>query len=250
MTFMKLRLLIVLALSLFGVGGCSKAKSPAYQIGIDPSFYPLTLGPQASFVFAFSDDLLTNISQMTHTDFIKVNLSWDNLIESLYLKKTDGVFSSASPNLINQTKYSFSEIFLKTGPVLIVPTQTGKISLNDLSGRIVAMGKTSEELELMKNYPEIQFVFYDSIVEALNKTVTGSYAACLIPILPAQAYIKDLYQQELLISSSPLTSQGLRLLTLKDQNPNLISAFNNGLLDVQKNGKMTELLVKWQIFQN
>jgi len=179
-----------------------------------------------------------------------VNLSWDNLIESLYLKKVDGVFSSASLNLINQTKYSFSDPILKTGPVLIVPMQTGKISLTDLSGRIVAMGKTQEELDLMRAYPDIQFVFYDSIVDALDKTVKGSFAACLIPILPANAYVKDLYQNELLISSSPLTDQGLRLLTLKDAHPKLIKTFNEGLLDVQKNGQITTLLTKWSLFQN
>jgi polar amino acid transport system substrate-binding protein len=247
---MKLRSLIFLVFALFSFQSCSKAKPPAYQIGIDPSFYPLALNEQATSVFAFSDELLTEISETTHTDFVKVNLSWDNLIESLYLKKVDGIFSSAPPNLINQTKYSFSETFLKTGPVLIVPLQPAAISLKDLSGRIVAMGKTSEELDLMKNYPEIQFVFYDSIVDALNKTASGSYAACLIPILPAHAYIKDLYQKELMISSSPLTSQGLRLLTLKDQHPNLIKTFNKGVLKAQKSGEVETLITKWSLFQN
>lgn len=247
---MKLRLFILLALTLFGLSSCSKSKSVDYQIGIDPSFYPLALNEQAASVFAFSDELLRHISHATKKDFRIINFNWDNLIEGLYLKKVDAVFSSAPLNLINQTKYSFSDLILKTGPVLIVPTQTGKISLKDLSGRIVAMGKTQEELDLMKAYPEIQFVFYDSLVDALEKTVQGSYAACLIPILPASAYLKDLFQNNLIISSSPLTDEGLRLLTLKDAHPKLLTTFNEGLLDAQKNGEMNTLLTKWSLFQN
>lgn len=246
---MKFRLFFLLLFSVFITQGCGKQEPKVYQIGIDQSFFPLNLSGEGINVFAFSTELLQEIANIQKTKLQRINLSWDNLVESLYLKKSDGIFSSAPPNLINNTKFSFSNPFLKTGPVLIVPIQTGKVSLEDLAGGIVAMGKTNDELDLMKNYPAVEFVFYDSFIDALDGVAQGKYTACLVPILPAHAFLKDLFQSSLMISSNVLTSGALRLVTIKDQDETLLKIFNDGLAELQKNGTYDALITKWSLFQ-
>ena len=246
---MKNRLFFLLLFSSFLMLACSKPKQEGYQVGIDPSFFPLSLAGQSINVFAFSNELLQEISHLKKTELKQVVLSWDNLIESLYLEKTDGVFSSAPPNLINNTKFSFSEPLLKTGPVLIIPEQATPLSLKDFSGGTVAMGKSNEELDLMKNYPNIQFVFYDSQIDALEGVVQGKYAACLVPILPAHSFLKDLYHGKLMISSEILTDGALRLITIKDKETKLIKIFNEGLAELKESGAYDALVTKWSLFQ-
>ncbi len=244
---MSLKYLILTILTLLSFQGCSKAEPEIYRVGIDPTFFPLQLIDQADNVFAFSCELLREISKVSKVELQEVQMSWDNLNECLQLNKTEGMFSAAPPNLINSTKYSFSETYLKTGPVLVLPKNSKETSLAALSSRIVAMGKTADELDLMQKFPDVEFVFYTTLIEALEGTAQGKYAACLIPTIPAHAYIKDLFQSELMIASEPITPQGIRLLTLKEKNGELITIFNEALAKLQKNGFYSDLLKKWSL---
>ena len=241
---------ILLLFFVFSLLGCTKKEETVYQIGIDESFFPLDLDGLGPNVYAFSSELIEEISKNSGTPLKQNRMSWDNLIESLYLKKNQGVLSIAPPNLINSTKFSFSKPYLMTGPVLIIPKGSNKTSLNDFAGRTIAMGKTNEEIDLIKNYPDVEFVYYQSYIEALEGTESGTYAACLIPILPAHAYTKDLFQNSLKIASSPLTDQALRLLTLKDMEDQLLTLFNKALTDLQKTDAYEGLLTKWSLYQN
>jgi ABC-type amino acid transport substrate-binding protein len=244
MRFFKI---IKLCLLVFLLNSCGKKTDDIFEIGIDPTFFPLTLNNEAVNILAYSNDLISEISKLEKFPMQKVMLSWDNLVEALYLEKVKGIFSSASPNLINNTKFSFSEPFLMTGPVLITQLGPTKLNISDFHGKVIAMGKTSEELDLLKENPEIEFVFYDSIVDGLEGVVSGKYNASLIPVLPATAYIKDLFQTQLMISSKPLTNQALRLLTIKDAEPKLMKAFDKGLKRLKDSGELKNLLIKWSL---
>jgi polar amino acid transport system substrate-binding protein len=241
--FKKLSLFSLLFLFL----ACSKSHEETYEIGIDPTFFPLALDQEAVQVFAFATDVLNEISALEKTPFSKVILSWDNLIESLYLEKTRGVLSSAPPNLINKSKFSFSDPILMTGPVLVTQLNSQKTNLKDYKSFVVAMGKSSEELDLMKEYPDIEFVFYDSIIDGLEGVQTQKYNAALIPSLQANAYIRDLFQNSLKISSFVLTDQAIRLLTLKDKEIKLLEKFDKGLKRLHENGRLKDLLFKWSL---
>ena len=241
---------IFLLISIFSCFfGCSKSTPVVYQVGVDHSFFPLNLGEQTLNVFAFTDELFSEISKIKNIELNRILFSWDNLIEGLYLEKTVAITSPAPPNLINDTKYFFSDPYIYTGPVLVTPLSVTSISLESLSGRTVAMGKSPEELDLMQRYPEVEFIIYDSLVDALNSVSKGEYAAALIPILQANTYIRDLYSDSLEISSNVLTTQAIRLMSLKASETQLIKTFNEGLIEVKKNGTYTALLTKWSLSQ-
>ncbi len=244
---MRLRIFALLLVCLLGCGKTPPSK--VYQIGVDPSFFPLVLKEQEVYVIAFTNDLLHEISVDQHVEFQKIPMSWDNLVDGLYRGNYQAILSSAVPNLINSARYSFSEPILKTGVVLVVPLQEKKISLAALSNQLVAMGRDPEEIDLMKNYPDVDFTFYTTPVKALEGVATGKFAGALIPTLTAHAYVKDLFQNELMIASDVLTPQALRLVTLKNEATPLITLFNQGLLDLQKTGAYPALLSKWALPQ-
>src|SRR3990167_4607103 len=146
---MRLPLFALLFLCFFG---CGKTPSKVYQIGLDPSFFPLVLKEQEVNVFAFTSDLLREISTDQRVEFAKVTMSWDNLVDGLHRNIYQAILSFAVPNLLNSAKYSFSKPILMTGPVLVVAKGATMLSLEALSGQLVAMGRDPEEIDLIKNY--------------------------------------------------------------------------------------------------
>lgn len=237
--------LLASCLSLLFAGGCGRKHSKTYRIGIDPLFFPLDFKKQTINVFAFSTELLQEISRTQNLHFTRVNMSWDNLLEGLCEQRYDAILSSLPPNLINRTNYAFSEPYLKTGPVLVVPKTDKKVTLEDLSKRILAIEKSDSLLELMSKYPDVSIVFYTQIVPVLEDVSRGRFDGALVPALPATAFVKDIFNKSLSITTETLTSEGLRLVTLKEDQKFLISEFNAGLEKLIANGTYDRLLDKW-----
>lgn len=231
------------------LGGCGKKPPKRFQIGVDPSFFPLELDLQAARVYAFTSELLREISQAKNIELVRINQSWDNLIDGLERGRYQGAFSIASPNLINNTRFSFSDPYLNVGPVLVVPKEFAPTSLDRFSGQVVAMEKSDPLLELMTHYPNVEFLFYDSVPQTLENIAHGRIHGGLIPILLASAYVRDLFHDSLTISSGVLTNQAIRLITKKGENKELIALFNEGLREVHKNGVYQKLLDKWNLSQ-
>ena len=176
-----------------------------------------------------------------------MNTNWDSLFDGLKSKQYQAVLSSLYPYNFNQELYNFSDPFLEIGPVLVLPLQAPKLSLKDLSGKAVGILEGSPDVLLLEKDPSILIRNYISAPVALNALVSGEIEAALIPILTASSYVDHIYFKKLKIGSPPLTDEGLRLITLKGDNVQLIEKFNQALHSLKKNGELEKLLLKWNI---
>ncbi|MBS0586117.1 MAG: amino acid ABC transporter substrate-binding protein [Verrucomicrobia bacterium] len=229
---------------------CSKKEERAtYTIGIDPTFFPLEMLEGRGDLLGFVSELFQEVGKKQNVRFLRVMMSWDNLLEGLQLERYDAVLSVARPNVINKKKYEFSNPLFYTGPILITPVEKGKITLHDLAGKVVMIEKTSSNLELLSAYPNIIPQFYDSIPEALESTVQGKCAACLVPVLEGALYVRDLYSNRLATQRPVLSNDALRVLTLAHKNSSLVTTFNDGLSEIKTSGIFEELLSKWSLPQ-
>jgi ABC-type amino acid transport substrate-binding protein len=227
--------------------GCSKPVK-TYIIGVDPSFFPLALTGLTPRVFAFTNELLQEISKVKRVQLVRKTFSWDNLVESLRLKQCDAILSSIPPTLITESKYAFSKPYLHTGVVLVVQKDLMKTTLKDLKGKMIAMGKTDAQIELISKYPGVQTIFYNDLVPTLEYVAGGWYQGALVPVLQASAYTRDIFQNTLAISQeNVLTNEGVRLITLKGCSPELVELFNSGLEDLIRSGVYDALLKKWRL---
>jgi polar amino acid transport system substrate-binding protein len=241
-------LLSLFLLFLFSLGGCSTSTPrQTYSIGIDASFFPLQLKEGRGDLLGFLSELLEEMGKRQGVRFVRVLMSWDNLLEGLKQERYQGAFSVAAPSVVNKTKYAFSDPLFFTGPILITRTQNPKVTLADLQGKAIALEKNEASIELLSRYPSILPEFYDSIPEALEGTASGKYAACLVPVLEGAAYVHNLYHGRLAISSPVLTSDALRLLTLSGTNLAVLTLFNEGLAQLKSSGTFEELLTKWSL---
>ncbi|MCI5051511.1 MAG: transporter substrate-binding domain-containing protein [Simkaniaceae bacterium] len=226
--------------------GCSGSKKQ-YRVGVDPSWFPLDLEKKELNVLGFVDDMLQQMTKEGSVAYEKVPLSWDDLIFSLNSDKCDAIFSSMQPMVSNEKKYSFSDIMLETGPVLVVAKSSRVNSLSDLSNASVAVEAHSRSSNLLDRYPDLIPQNYTSIPSALDRVVDGTYQAAIVPRVLAVNYINDLYKSELKIAGRPILQEGIRLVTLKNAHPRLIKSFNKSLKQMKRSGEYQHLVAKWGV---
>lgn len=232
----------------FFFASCSSSKRATFRIGIDSSWSPLNLEAFQPYVNGYTEDLLLEIARYAGVEWVKVETNWDTLLEGLQEKTYDAVLTSMPAYSFNQVKYDFSQNFLDLGPVLIVPVNAKSNDLTKLSNEVVGIMKEDPAFLLLQNYPEIIVRKYETIPDLLNGVVTGSLEGALLDRLVANSYIRDLYAEQLKISTEPLTNAGLHMVSLKGQKKHLIDLFNHAFSQLEKQKKIRDLQKKWQLY--
>jgi|SRR3989338_1369218 len=244
----QLRSLFVLLMIL--LGSCMGAKrQPLYRVGIDPDFKTLELNGMEDNVYAFCNELFQEASHLEKVRFLFVITSWDILELGLEKREYQAMVSGRSSSLRRYESYDYSSLFLPTGTVLVVSKASEAKSLDDLSGKIVAVIEGSKGELLLESHPAIVIRSFPSIPLALNALEGKEADGALIPNLFAQHYVSGLFQKSLKIAGPPLTETGLRLIAPKERSPELLALFNRALKALQKEGKLEKLQRKWDLLK-
>jgi ABC-type amino acid transport substrate-binding protein len=215
------------------------------MIAIDPAFYSIEALGREKNILGFLTDLVYEISEKTKMPLSIESVNWNTLFSGLQEEEYQGVFSGMPPYNFTENTYSFSSVFLKTGPVLVIPVKSPYSSLSKLNGREVGFIRGSGNDLLIEKYPGIIIRPYESIPKMLNDMATGAIDAALVGILPALGYCNDLFQGTLKVVSEPMTEAGLRLITLKNAQPAMMNTFDRELKKMQDDGTLSKLMQKW-----
>lgn len=240
------RYFVILFLPLFM--GCGKAKSNFdYKIALDPSWYSLALPGQESNLTAFTCELLEALSKIERISIGIYQKSWNNLVWDLQEGEYDAICTTMQPYIFYEKLYTFSDLYLMTGPVLVTSIKSPYTSLSQFSDLELGIQEGSNGAVLLEKYPRIIQRTYNSIPAALLDLQKGAIQGALIDILAAKAYTQDLFQGQLKISSPILVQEGIRLVGLKPSSEKLMQIFNRGLIRLKKNGTYTILAKKWNL---
>ncbi|MCH9630976.1 MAG: L-cystine-binding protein FliY [Chlamydiia bacterium] len=233
--------------ALFCITSCSSVPSTGYTIALDPSWFPLDMPQKEPYILAFTKELLQKIGEKKGVHLNRITVSWDNLLEGLNKKDYQGVFSMMEPYLFNLEKYDFSDVYLQTGPVVVMREAATKSEAKKLYEKEIAVFSANQENLLMQMYPDSIVRMYDSIPKALMDVATGVLDGALVEHLDAVSYVTDVYSSQLKIVSKPLTDEGIKLLTLANENKELVKIFNEGLHDLVRDGDYKDLAKKWHL---
>jgi ABC-type amino acid transport substrate-binding protein len=214
---------------------------------MDPQWHALPIDGKDSNITGFSTDLLQEIGRIEKINFVKVSVSWDQVIPGLIKKNYEAILYSMTPYIFNQNQFDFSDLYLRTGPVLVVPTASRISSLSQLSGKEIAVLPDSPGELILEKYPGVIIRHYDSVPQAFNDILKGTIDGAIADILTASSYCQDIYQGQLMIATPTLDDAGLRMMTLHQAAPDLIEGFNEGLEKLKKNGTYAKLLKKWSL---
>lgn len=238
---------IIFLLSLLGCSAV-KEKGPLIRIGVDPDWYSADLGRQTSYMNGFTEELLLEIASMIPVRFERLNANWDSLYDGLRKKSYDAVLSALMPYEFNRAQYDFSESFISLGAVLIVPAGSKILGLQDMGGKRIGLIQGDEAAVLLQPYPSVLVSdVYTSTPQLLEAVTAGNVQGALLNRIPAANYLEDLFSGKLQIASSPLTEQGIRLLTIKGLHPKFLSQWNECMNTLEKEGKLSKMRAKWQL---
>lgn len=231
--------LLVLALLLLEGGCFTPAKK--VTVGRDLTWFPYSFGLFSPNINAFVNAVATEVGHKERLNINVVNLDWIALTETLREGKTDGAFTTLMPNFNNIDDYEFSEPLLLTGPVLVVRRDSPFKDFQSLKGRKIGVYLFDWSSSVAQKIPEVIIASYEHIPTACEDLVFEKYDALLVPALDANNLIHSVYEKQLQIVSEPLTPEGIRLITLKNKDAQLISMFNNGLNKIKNNSVYAEL---------
>lgn len=244
--FLSLNFLLLSFCTLF-LSSCGEFNNPSYEIAVDPFSICSDFNGQNNNVLGFSTELLNIVSRNEKLSLSLLYTNGDSLFSGLDSNTYQGVLSSLQPYNFNRQQYDFSEIYLPTGPVLVLPTSSPYRSLEDIQGKQIAVLANSPAILLLENYPKILISICNSTGDLINKLQSGQVVGALLPLLIAKNYTEEAFKTQFTVASPPLTNEGLRLITKKNKNPLLLKKFNKELDAMKKNGKDELLLSKWKL---
>ena len=236
--------LLVIFVILFS--GCS-GFGRKYSVAIDPSFYPSNLGGQSDSVYGFTVDLLKEISDSEGIRISYINAGSESLLNGLQRNIFDAVITPKSNVAIESNIYSVSKNYFPTGPVLVAPVKSKLSSLANMQGKIVGVVGLSDAEYFVQKYSKVLILTYMNpalVLEALKYNLVDT---ALLDVMVAKAFVTNLYNGTFEIVSKPLTDEGLYLVTMVNQHPGLIEAFNRGVKRAKRKGVYKELMIKWNI---
>jgi ABC-type amino acid transport substrate-binding protein len=223
---------------------CQDSSKP-YTIAVDKNFYSITLDGQRSNLNGFINDLLLEIAKIKKIEISLVDANFDNIYDNLYKGKYDAIFSSIDPYNFNLAKYDFSKDVLKTGFALVLPINSKSKSLDELTNTHIGYIKGSQSVYILQKYLNIFIEGYDSIPQMLDDIVSMQLEGALVPVLLANKYVFDLYQNDLKISFPLLDDESIKIITIKDKNKAFLKLFDSALDKLAKNHTLDNLKKKW-----
>ena len=150
-----------------------------------------------------------------------------------------------SSYLFYEKVYDFSDLYLATGPTIVMRIDAKVDSLEELSGKEIAVIQGSDYGLILEKYSGVIQRSYLTTPAALNALSAGDIDGVIIDILTARAYCNDLFQGKLKIVFPPLNGDGLRLVTMHGKNEGLIRRFDKGLKTLKDDGTYQKILDKW-----
>lgn len=246
-------LLIFLAVILvwFFLRACSavdEVTHPRYTVAVDRSWYPLALYGKETNLLAVMDELLDAISEESGIRFTLLEVRTPNLIRDLDSGIYNAMISPMPPTHLNMIRYRFSDPIFLLGPVLLVEEDSPIKSLAELNGRFVGI-KRGISLNLDVPFPAANIVPYDNMTIALGDLEDNRIDALIMDSLQANVQIQGFYTGKIKVVTSPMTQEGIRLVSLNSPDyDDLFDVFNKTLEKLKENGKYDQILNRWGLF--
>ncbi|WP_046213480.1 amino acid ABC transporter substrate-binding protein [Paenibacillus wulumuqiensis] len=143
------------------------------RIGTEGTYAPFTFHDESGKLTGFDVDIATEISKRLGVEPEFIETKWDSMIGGLDSKRFDAVFNQVGITPERQEKYLFSDPYIASKAVLIVPeSNTDITSFADLKGKKSAQSLTSNLGKIAKSNGA-ELVSVDGFNQAIGLLTSG-----------------------------------------------------------------------------
>lgn len=236
---------LILCLFLLLTFSCSKKPEKSFSVALDPSWPSQNFGTLNMYVNGYIDDLLLEIATLENMEIEKLEMGVDSLVEGLERGQFNAALTYLPETSYNEAKFTFSDTFLQTGPILVLREDSKIEKMKDLERGIVGTTLEEDAEILFRDQKEVRIQEFGSIPDALTSLLNGSITAALLDRLPSESFVFDLFHGKLRLIQTSLSKEGLHALTLRGEDKVFIERFNEALYTLKKSGKLQSLQKKW-----
>ena len=169
------------------------------------------------------------------------------LIPTVQAGKADFAVAQFSASPERSKAVDFSKPYLKTAGALVVDSQTGITSVQDLKGKTmgVQMGTTFAQVAdiLKKEIPEMDVKLYNKVTEMVEEVKNGRIHAALLDQTAGAAFAKAHAGLQAIVLDDEVTTQTLSIVLPKGSVHK--DAINQAIERLEKSGEMDKLKAKW-----
>lgn len=197
-------------------------------------------------MIGFEVEIMDEIARDLGVKLEFVQNSWDGLIPGLKAHNYDVAINGIEITAERQREVSFSRPYYATFEQLTVrKNQEGIENLSDLKKRKVGTLKSSLAQTILENEGGIEILTYESEVAAYSDLKNNRTDAVLLDSPIAIYYA--LPDPELKLVGGPI-GQMLYGITVHKDNPELLHAIDSVLKKMEKDGRLREILDRWNIW--
>ena len=241
---MAKKFLLVTILSLFLV---VSAFSITYVVGTEASFPPFEYVENGQFV-GFDIELIKEIGKIKGFDVEIRDMSFDSLIPALISGNIDMVVAGMTITEERARMVDFTEPYFSANQSVLVRKDSGfNITVLFGKNKLGVQTGTTGDLWVTENLVDKGFlsknniVRYDTFNFAVRDLVNKNIDAIVLDNPVAERFTKT---DPVEIVGIIITNENYGIAVKKDRK-DLLNTLNEGILELQKNGKIDELVIKY-----
>lgn len=211
-------------------------------VGSDIPYPPFEQGKKGSYT-GFDVELMEAIGAEIGREPEFIDSSFETIFRDVAQGKFEAVMSAATITEEREKAVDFSEPYYLSEQAILVKEGSDITGIADLKGKVVAAQQGTTGLELGKEKAEASELRpYPEGPDADNALKAGTVEAVIIDAPVAKQQAEELGGIEIVEKIPTEESYGI---AVEKGNSELLDQINEGLADVLKNGKYTQIYEKW-----
>ncbi len=219
-------------------------KERKMTVGCILSFPPFGYKSEDGTPMGYDVDMIDEMADSLGVEVEIVEVTADARIPSLETGKVDAVFGNFTRTLERAQKIDFSNPYVVAGERLLVKKGSGINTVDDLTGKKVAVTKGSTNAELMATLnPNAEVVFFETSADALQAVKNGQ-CATFLEDSNFQQY-QAAQNDDLEVVGDSLISLEYNAIGVKKGDQDWLNYLNLFIFNTNVSGKNDEMYSKW-----
>ncbi len=220
---------------------------PVLRVGVAPNLPPMIF-KEAGKLAGVEADLAQAVGRELGRSITFVELSWEDLIDSLEAGKIDIIMSSMSITRARQSRVAFSAPYLRVGQMALVRADN-KFRYaplgTSLATQTIGLKKaTTGDLLIQQEFPRAKRKYFDSgdeAAKALSKKKIDVYISDSTMIW----YLAGKYEAQSLVAAPMVFTDETLAWAMRRSDPELAESVNKALKTIAESGELKRVITRW-----